>query len=69
MIWLLFPGQGSQEPGMGRDYYEASPHARAVLDEADAILGKGFLDRIFSGPDHELRDTRAAHGRRTPVLR
>ena len=60
MIWLLFPGQGSQEPGMGRDYYEASPHARAVLDEAAAVLGEDFLDRIFSGPDHELRDTRTA---------
>ena len=60
MIWLLFPGQGSQKPGMGRDYYEASPHARAVLDEAEAVLGAGFLDRIFSGSQQELHDTRTA---------
>ena len=60
MIWLLFPGQGSQEPGMGRDYYEASPHARAALDEAEAVLGEGFLDRLFTGSEQELRDTRTA---------
>ena len=45
---------------MGRDYYEASPHARTALDEAEAVLGAGFLDRIFSGSQQELHDTRTA---------
>ncbi len=60
MIWLLFPGQGSQKPGMAQDYYEGSPAARAVLDQAEEILGDGFLDRIFTGTADELRDTRMA---------
>ena len=60
MIWFLFPGQGSQEPGMAQDYYEASPAARAVLDQAQEVLGAGFLDRMFTGTAEELRDTRTA---------
>ena len=39
MLALLFPGQGSQEVGMGRAVAEASPAARAVFDAADQALG------------------------------
>jgi [acyl-carrier-protein] S-malonyltransferase len=57
MLALLFPGQGSQEVGMGRDVAEASPAARAVFDEADAALGLPLSRLCFEGPEEELRRT------------
>ena len=53
----LFPGQGAQQVGMGRDLYEAYPEAAAVFDEADAAIGRGLSRIIFDGPDDELRRT------------
>jgi [acyl-carrier-protein] S-malonyltransferase len=57
MLGVLFPGQGSQEVGMGRDVYEASPAARAVFEAADRVLGFGLSKLCFEGPDAELRRT------------
>jgi [acyl-carrier-protein] S-malonyltransferase len=57
MLGVLFPGQGSQEVGMGRDVYEASPAARAVFDAADRVLGLGLAKLCFEGPEAELRRT------------
>ncbi|HEY4009757.1 MAG TPA: ACP S-malonyltransferase [Acidobacteriaceae bacterium] len=54
---LLFPGQGSQFVGMGRELYEHVPAARAVFDEADAALGFALSKLIFEGPDEQLRLT------------
>jgi len=54
---FLFPGQGAQYPGMGHDFYEKYPEARAVFDQAEAVLGPGFLDIIFSGPEEKLQQT------------
>ncbi|MBO5491925.1 MAG: ACP S-malonyltransferase [Pyramidobacter sp.] len=51
---LLFPGQGSQTVGMGRELCEKSPAARAVFDEADAALGFSLSDIIFNGPEDKL---------------
>lgn len=56
-VAYLFPGQGSQEPGMGRDVYEASAAARAVFDEADAVLGFPLSRLCFEGPAVELTRT------------
>ena len=54
---LLFPGQGSQFVGMGKSLCEASPAARAVFDEADAVLGFSLSRICFEGPEEELRLT------------
>lgn len=56
----LFPGQGSQAVGMGRELYEQSPAARAVFDEADAILGFDLARLCFEGPEAELTATENA---------
>lgn len=54
---LVFPGQGAQEVGMGRDFYDACPSARGVFDEADRALGFSLSDVIFHGPEEELKKT------------
>ena len=60
MSFFLFPGQGSQQPGMGHDFYEASGPARETLDAAEQTLGPGFLEKIFNGSPEEVNDTRVA---------
>ena len=57
MLALLFPGQGSQEVGMGRDVCEASPAASKVFETADAVLGFPLSRLCFEGPEDELRRT------------
>ncbi len=57
MLALLFPGQGAQEVGMGRDVYAASPAARAVFDAADDALGFSLSRLCFEGPEAELLRT------------
>lgn len=57
---LLFPGQGSQKPGMGKDLAEAFPVARAVFGEVDAALGAELSRLCFDGPAEELTLTRNA---------
>jgi [acyl-carrier-protein] S-malonyltransferase len=57
LLALLFPGQGSQEVGMGRDVCEASPAARAVFERADAALGFPLAKLCFEGPEEELKRT------------
>jgi [acyl-carrier-protein] S-malonyltransferase len=54
---LLFPGQGSQFVGMGKELYESSPPARAVFDEADVVLGFALSKLCFEGPEEELKRT------------
>jgi [acyl-carrier-protein] S-malonyltransferase len=56
VAWL-FPGQGSQEAGMGRDLYEEHAVARSMYDEADQILGRPLAKLCFEGPDEELSQT------------
>lgn len=60
MTAFLFPGQGSQVPGMGKDFYDKSPVARERLDQAAEILGSDFLDVLFGGSADDLRHTQRA---------
>src|SRR5580658_3352504 len=54
---FLFPGQGSQTVGMGRELYDNFPIAKAVFDEADAALGFPLSQLIFEGPAETLQLT------------
>lgn len=58
-IWL-FPGQGSQTPGMGADLYAQSDAARRVFEQAAAALADGFLDTLLHGDAEAVNDTRVA---------
>lgn len=54
---FLFPGQGAQFVGMGRDFYEHYPEAKALFEQAESVLGSSFLDMIFEGPESSLQMT------------
>jgi [acyl-carrier-protein] S-malonyltransferase len=81
LAWV-FPGQGSQEVGMGRDVYEQYSEARELFARADAVLGVPLSRLCFEGPEDDLRQTintqpaivtvslaylEAAHGRHPAV--
>ena len=55
---LLFPGQGCQKQGMGKDLYEQFPKAKAIFEQANDILGERFSDELFAAPESLLMDTR-----------
>jgi [acyl-carrier-protein] S-malonyltransferase len=57
MIAFVFPGQGSQSKGMGRDLYDTFPEARAVFEEADQVLGFPLSQLCFAGPEEQLKLT------------
>ena len=54
---FVFPGQGSQTVGMGKELASQVPAARAVFEEADAILGTTFSKLMWDGPAEQLNDT------------
>lgn len=56
-VAFVFPGQGSQKVGMGRELADAYPSSRAVFEEADAALGFALSKVCFEGPEEELRLT------------
>jgi [acyl-carrier-protein] S-malonyltransferase len=56
-VAFVFPGQGSQQAGMGRALAEAFPESRAVFEEADRALGFPLSSLCFSGPEAELQLT------------
>lgn len=53
----LFPGQGSQFIGMASDLYKENTHAKAVIEDANDILGFRISDIMFDGPEEELKQT------------
>ncbi|MDY4521539.1 MAG: ACP S-malonyltransferase [Bacteroidales bacterium] len=54
----VFPGQGSQYVGMGKDLYENNEVAKQLFDQADEILGFKITDIMFAGTDEQLRQTK-----------
>ncbi len=54
----VFPGQGAQFVGMGKDLYESSPLAHDLFEQANEILGFRITDIMFAGEEEELRQTR-----------
>lgn len=54
----VFPGQGAQSVGMGKDLYENIPEAKALFEQANEILGFRITDIMFSGTDEELKQTK-----------
>ncbi|TVQ76674.1 MAG: [acyl-carrier-protein] S-malonyltransferase [Flavobacteriales bacterium] len=58
MIAHIFPGQGAQFPGMGKELYDSNPEARALFELANETLGFSITDIMFSGSEEDLRQTR-----------
>ena len=56
-ISLIFPGQGSQFIGMGKDFNDLFPLAKNIYSELDSVLGRSLSNIIFSGSEDELRNT------------
>ena len=56
-IALIFPGQGAQKVGMGKDLYDNIPAAKAIFDKADQILSVKLSKIIFEGPEEQLMST------------
>ncbi|WP_440962159.1 ACP S-malonyltransferase [Paenibacillus nitricinens] len=56
-IAFVFPGQGAQAVGMGKDVYDALPNSRAVFEKGDEVLGFPLSKLVFEGPDSELKQT------------
>ena len=54
---FLFPGQGSQATGMGKELAETYPVAKEIFDQADSILGFSLSGLMWNGPVDELNET------------
>ena len=55
---FVFPGQGAQFSGMGKDLYDAYPEARTMMQRANEVLGFNLTEVMFEGTDEALRQTR-----------
>ena len=56
----VFPGQGAQFPGMGKDLYENNAEAKALFDKADEVLGFSLSSIMFEGTAEELKETKVS---------
>ncbi len=53
----VFPGQGSQFPGMGKEHYDNSAFAKKLFEQANEILGFRISDIMFNGSEEDLKQT------------
>ena len=56
-VAFMFPGQGSQAVGMGKEFYDAYPQVKELYDQANNLLNKDIKEIIFSGPEETLTET------------
>ena len=56
----IFPGQGAQFTGMGKDLYDSKPNAKRLFDQANEILGFDIVQIMFTGSAEQLKETRVA---------
>src|SRR4026208_1939082 len=56
-IAFVFPGQGAQSVGMGKDFFDNESSAREVLERIDTIAGRSLTKLCFEGPEDELKRT------------
>ena len=54
----VFPGQGAQYPGMGKDLYDGSDEGRALFDKANELLSFHITEVMFEGSEEDLKQTR-----------
>ena len=66
---FVFPGQGAQFVGMGKDLYENSALAKELFEKANDILGYRITDIMFNGTDEDLRQTKVTPTCRIPSFR
>lgn len=55
---FIFPGQGSQFPGMGKDHYDNSAFAKKLFEQANEMLGFRISDIMFNGTEEDLKETK-----------
>ena len=58
MTAYIYPGQGAQFPGMGKDLYEGNAHAKELFDSANEILGFDITSMMFDGSPEDLKQTK-----------
>ena len=61
----VFPGQGAQFVGMGKDLYDNVPLAKELFEKANEILGFPTTDIMFAGTDEQLKQTKVTQPART----